>query len=295
MVCWSLAPSLMMKRSLPFRTQANCSFSWWWVGTTKPLVRVTSESIAFSPMMRRRAILSMGRSWGRVLPAVVGGGGHGEFRLDFWILDCGILVGQGGSEFGAKVVAVGVGHGAAELGGGPAPDGEFGGGVALVAGDDVPVDVGGLVAEAFVVDAEGAEDFADGVGCSRGVLEDAGLLGDGEVGEVLVVVFEDEDAPAGAALVVAKEGDGFGEFGDEEGVGVGEGLGDLGAEGAGHGGLWGLKSFAPTERGFSRDRYQGRASGHARPWQQPRAPMERRGSIRTVSLSDSRRCCRGRG
>lgn len=130
---------------------------------------------------------------------------------------------------------------AAELGLGPVPDGLGGLGVVGVAGDEVPVDVWDEVAEALVVDAGRAaaaagmwERAPDCAGDPRHIGPDPLLARRVEVGQVLGVLLEDEHAPAAASLVLAEQGVGLVQFGDEGGAVAVADRFDGAAEGAVH-------------------------------------------------------------
>ncbi len=94
------------------------------------------------------------------------------------------------------------------------PDWFEGGRVVREAGDEVPVDVGELVAEEFVVDLPGLIDLAKSFGDQVHFFHQLHPLRGGQLEEFCCMAFEDDDCPAGKELIVMEIGFGQSEVGD---------------------------------------------------------------------------------
>lgn len=90
-----------------------------------------------------------------------------------------------------------------------------GGRVACQSGNDMPVDVGELVAEEFVVDFFGLIDPGQGFGDQVYFLHQLNPFRGSQMKQLCRVAFEDHDGPAGEELIVMQVGLGEAEVGNE--------------------------------------------------------------------------------
>ena len=81
-----------------------------------------------------------------------------------------------------------------------------GGGVIGQPGNEMPMDVGELVAEEFVVDLPGLIDLGKGFGDEVHFLHQLNPFGGRQMKQFCRVAFEDDDGPAGKELVIVKIG-----------------------------------------------------------------------------------------
>lgn len=138
------------------------------------------------------------------------------------------------AEPGDELVSLRIADAAVALRLGADPDG--GGGLWVdglrVSGDDVPVDVGDDVAEVLVVEPRGGERGGDGLGHVHDVEPEARLAFAAEIGQVLVVIGDEERAPAGVSLMLVEQNDRLAAVADEERVEPAAEAVDAGAGGA---------------------------------------------------------------
>jgi len=90
-----------------------------------------------------------------------------------------------------------------------------GGRVAGQSGNDMPVDVGELVAEEFVVHLPGLEDLRDNLGDQVHFLHQLNPFRGSQMKQLCRVAFEDDDGPTGKELIVVEIGLGEAQIRDE--------------------------------------------------------------------------------
>jgi len=95
------------------------------------------------------------------------------------------------------------------------PDRFQGGRIVGEAWDDVPVDVGELVAEEFIVDLLGLIDLRHNLGEEAHFFHQLNPLGRGQMKQLCRMAFEDDDGPTGKELVVVQVGFGEAQIRDE--------------------------------------------------------------------------------
>lgn len=90
-----------------------------------------------------------------------------------------------------------------------------GGRVAGQSGNDMPVDMGKLVAEEFVIDLLGHIDLGKGFGDQVHFLHQLNPFRGSQMKQLCGVAFEDDDGPAGEELILMQVGLGEAEISDE--------------------------------------------------------------------------------
>ena len=87
--------------------------------------------------------------------------------------------------------------------------------VAGQSGNDMPVDMGELVTEEFVIDLLGLIDLSDNLGDQVHFFHQLNPFCESEMKHLCRVAFEDDDGPAGEELIVVQIGFGEAEISDE--------------------------------------------------------------------------------